>query len=108
VPQASQQSPAGTTAYDFILQTVFFFLTALFVWYVFVLKPEIDRENKAEKFLSNLKKGDQVITSGGVLGTIVSINQDIATVEISSNVKVRILTSHLNTPIAKPSAQAKK
>ena len=80
---------------EFIFGTVWFFLMALFVYYVLVLNPARLREDDRQKFLNGLKKGDEVLTSGGITGRVVNAKSDYTTLEIASNVKVRVASRYI-------------
>lgn len=87
---AGQMSP-----FEFIFSTVWFILIAIFVYYMLVLRPEAIEQQSRETFLSALKKNDEVVTSGGILGKVSSIKDDCVMVEIASNVRIKVLPSAL-------------
>ncbi len=78
------------TPYEFIVQTVLYIVCIAFVYFLLVTKPRLDEENKKQKFLQGLKKNDEVITSGGLLGRVFAVKADIVTVEIAQNVRVKV------------------
>lgn len=72
------------------------FLIAFFaIFYFMIIRPQSKRMKDQDKFLGGLKKGDQIVTSGGIVGTIVSIDERLATVEIAEGVKVKILRKQI-------------
>lgn len=83
------------TPFHFILGTVNFFLLAFFVYYILVLRPQQLKGDQQSKFLAALKKGDEVMTSGGIVGKVTQVSPDMITLEISSGVKVRVLPEHV-------------
>lgn len=63
----------------------------LVVFYFFILRPQQKREKEATKMRSNLQVGDDVITIGGIVGTIVSTKEDTLVIETGSDrSKIRI------------------
>jgi len=69
-------------------------LVLLFVVFYFLLiRPQQKRAKQQKLFIENLKKGDKVITSGGLYGTITGITDDSVTIEIAEKVRVRVLKS---------------
>ncbi len=62
------------------------------IMYFFMIRPQKKRQKEIENFRNSLQIGDQVITSGGIHGTIKNIDQANNTVdiEISSGVKIKI------------------
>jgi len=57
--------------------------------YFLVLRPERKRQKQAAELRSNIKKGDKVLMSSGMLGEIVGIEDDFITVEIADKVRVK-------------------
>jgi len=70
------------------------FLALIFgVFYFFIIRPQSQKQKKIQEKVSNLKKGDKVVTSGGMIGQVTTIDDDSILVEIDSNVKARFLKS---------------
>lgn len=78
------------TFFEFVSQTVFYVLCIAFVYFFLVTKPRVDQEQRQTKFLATLKKNDDVVTSGGIFGKVVNVKPDSVTVEISTNVRIRV------------------
>lgn len=69
----------------------FFPLALVFlIFYVLVFKPQKDKQNQLKKMISGLKKNDNVVTVGGLHGTVVNIKETTVIVRIDDNVKVEI------------------
>ena len=74
------------------------------IFYFFLIRPQQKKAKEHKTMVQNLKRGDKVITSGGVIGTVERVMEnDKAEIEISENVKVEIVKSTgiqglLNTP----------
>jgi preprotein translocase subunit YajC len=67
-----------------------FFLGALFfVFYFFIIRPQSKRQKEIQKKVSEMKKGDKVVTSGGMFGIVNSIDEETVLLEIDSGVKAR-------------------
>ncbi len=60
------------------------------VFYFLLIRPQQKRAKEHRSLLSNLKEGDQVITSGGIYGRITGIRDDKITLEISDKVRVKV------------------
>lgn len=54
------------------------------------------KQKEHREFLKNLKKGDKVITSGGLYGTVLSLEDDTLVLKLSENVKIRIARSAIS------------
>jgi len=63
------------------------------VFYFLVIAPANKQRKKQQEMLSALKKGDRVITSGGIYGTIQGVEADAVYLKIAENVKVKVARS---------------
>ena len=64
------------------------------IFYFFLIRPQQKKVKEHKLMVSNLKRGDEVITSGGIIGTIERVMEDDkAEIMISDNVKVEIVRS---------------
>ena len=74
------------------------------IFYFFLIRPQQKKTKEHRIMVQNLKRGDQVVTSGGIIGTVERVmDNDKAEIMISDNVKVEIIQSTgvqglLNTP----------
>jgi preprotein translocase subunit YajC len=69
-----------------------FFLVALFlVFYLFIIRPQSKRQKETQKKVNEIKKGDKVITSGGVIATVNTIDESSVLCEVDKDVKIRFL-----------------
>ncbi|SDB53951.1 preprotein translocase subunit YajC [Desulfonatronum thiosulfatophilum] len=70
--------------------TAFIPLIVMFaIFYFLLIRPQQKKAKQHREVLGNLKKGDRVITAGGLYGRIHALNDDILTLEIGDNVKVQ-------------------
>lgn len=84
------QTSAGTGA---IIAQVLPILAIGLVFYFIVIAPANKQRRKTQEMLSSLKKGDRVVTSGGIYGTIQGVEADVVYLKISENVKVKVARS---------------
>ena len=63
------------------------------IFYVLLILPAQRRQKKTQEMINALKNGDKVITSGGILGTIVGLEGETIQLRIADQVKVKILRS---------------
>jgi preprotein translocase subunit YajC len=74
----------------------FIFMAVLFaVFYFILIRPQQKRQKDHRRLLENLKKGDKVVTTGGLQGTVVSLSDTVVTVEIADKVKVKVGRSYI-------------
>ena len=60
------------------------------IFYFLLIRPQQKRAKEHRTLLSNLKLGDQVLTSGGIYGRVTGLRDDVVTVEISDKVRVKV------------------
>jgi preprotein translocase subunit YajC len=70
------------------------------VFYFLVILPANRQRKKTEEMLSSLKKGDRVITSGGIYGVIQGVEADVVYLKIAENVKVKMARSAVTGVLA--------
>ena len=69
-------------------------LLAMFaIFYFIVLRPQSKRQKELQKMLAELKKGDDVITSGGIIGKVSGIKDNELILQLQEGVRVRVLRS---------------
>ncbi|MBP5539316.1 MAG: preprotein translocase subunit YajC, partial [Bacteroidales bacterium] len=56
----------------------------------FMIRPQQKRQKELNNFRDNLKKGDKVVTVGGIYGTIVEVNDNKVMLEIDKDVKIKV------------------
>jgi len=91
---AQTGAPAGapdpTTA---LLIQLFPFVIIFVVFYFLMIRPQQKRLQAHREMITNLKRGDVVVTSGGLIGKIKSVADDEVRVELATNVEVRVIRS---------------
>jgi len=72
------------------------FLGAIFfVFYFFIIRPQTKRQKEIQRKVGEMKKGDKVVTGGGMLGIVNSIDDETVLLEIDSGVKARFQKSSI-------------
>ena len=65
----------------------------LIIFYFLLIKPQKKAQNEHRKMLSELKKNDEVTTSGGIYGTILNVKDDTVTLRVDDNAKLEVSKS---------------
>lgn len=87
---AAGQGDLTTTLLGFVLPLVL--MVAIF--YFFLIRPEKKRNKQAQEMLANIQVGDEVITTGGIIGRVLAVKEDTILMETGSDrTKIRILKS---------------
>lgn len=79
------------------------------IFYFLLIRPQQKKAKEHREMVNNLKKGDRVVTSGGIHGTVTKVDEGTVTVEIAENVRVKVVRGNiaaLNQPTA-PAAKKK-
>jgi preprotein translocase subunit YajC len=74
------------------------------VFYLFLIRPQQKKAKEHKIMLENLKKGDAIITQGGIHGKITAISDQVLTVEIAPKVQVRVSRGHVSGIAGTPTA----
>ena len=82
-----------------MISTLIMFGAIFAIFYFMIIRPQQKRAKEREKLLSNLEKGDKIITNGGVHATIVGLEEKTALIEIAPNVKVKIDRSAIGSVV---------
>ena len=85
----AQQSPGASGLSSMLIPMILVFG----VMYFLVMRPQMKKQKETQKMLSELKKGDDVVTTGGIIGRISGMKEDEVTLQIQEGVRVRILRS---------------
>jgi len=66
------------------------FLLIIVVFYFFMIRPQMKRQKELRAYREALKKGDKIITTGGIYGKVSEIKDAYVTVEIADGVKIKV------------------
>ena len=75
------------------------------VMYFFMIRPQKKQQKELQNFRDSLKKGDKVVTIGGIYGTVVEIKENTVLIEVDNNVKIRVSKQALVKDFTDPSQQ---
>lgn len=90
---AAGQAGGGMAAFQQIIPLVFMFA----IFYFLLIRPQQKKAKEHKALLDAMKKGDNVITAGGVHGKVAAVDdtQNIVTLEIANNVNIKITKSYI-------------
>ena len=100
MPQAA--APAGAQGFMSFVP----FIAVLAIMYFLMIRPQQKRQKEHQTMLDALQKGDQILTSGGIYGTVVGLRGNDVEIKIADDVKVRIIKSAIGTVIKPDTATA--
>ena len=65
------------------------------IFYFLLIRPQQKKQKQHQEMLGALRKGDNIITTGGVLGRITGLTDQYAVIEVQEKVRMRVLRSHI-------------
>lgn len=77
------------------------------IFYFLLIRPQQKRTKEHRQMISNLKKGDRIVTSGGIHGRITGMDDSTLTVEIADKVRVKVARGNVSN-LAQPAAASSK
>jgi preprotein translocase subunit YajC len=103
--QAGGTAAQGGGAGGLLATPLFPIILMLGVMWFFLIRPQQKKQKEHRQMLGNLKKGDRIITSGGLYGRITGVTDAVLTVEIADKVRVKVSRAHV-AGLAQAAAQA--
>lgn len=79
---------------EFMIQ-LFPFIALFAIMYFLVLRPQQRRVKEHREMVANVRRGDVVVTAGGLVGKVTKVDEAEVTVEVAENVRVRVVKSTL-------------
>ncbi len=92
---AQDAAPAATAKGPSTLEALLPFVAMIGIFYFLIIRPQSQRQKAQQKLLSELKRGDDVITTGGILGRIEGLTEQYVTLEIADGVRIKMLRSQI-------------
>lgn len=96
-------APQGGEGGGGLISTLIMFGAIFLIFYFMIIRPQQKRSKEREKLLSNLEKGDKVVTNGGIHGIISGLEEKTALLQVSDNVKLKVERSAITTVLQKKS-----
>lgn len=84
-----------------LMQTLFMFAAVIGIFYFMMIRPQQKRAKEHQQLLSTLKKGDAVVTSSGIHGTVHEVDETTITVAICSGCNVKFDKGSIATVVKK-------
>lgn len=98
------QAAAGGSG---ILGQVFLFGSIILIMYFFMIRPQQKKQKESKKFIEEIKKGDEVVTIGGLHGKVNSVDTDKVVLELDRGFKVTVEKSAISLDFSKKTTPSK-
>lgn len=82
--------PAGGEGGGGLTGTLVMFGLIFLIFYFMIIRPQQKRQKERQKMLDAVKKGDKIVTAGGIHGTVIGVEDKIVLVQIADTVKVKV------------------
>lgn len=90
------------------MQSLIFLVLIIVVFYFFMIRPQVKKQKEMTNYRSSLKRGDKVLTSGGLYGKINDVKDTTVTLEIADNIIVKVDKTAIVKDASDTDAAAKK
>ncbi|GAB3231498.1 preprotein translocase subunit YajC [Algoriphagus aestuariicola] len=90
-----------------ILGQVFLFGSIILIMYFFMIRPQQKKQKETKKFIEEIKKGDDVVTIGGLHGKVYSVDGTTVQLELDRGLKVTVEKSAISLDFSKKSTPSK-
>lgn len=100
--------PPGQGSEGSLVSTLIMFALIIGIFYFLILRPQQKRQKERQKLLDALKKGDKVVTAGGMHGSIAGIDEKTVLLQVADNVKMKFDRSAIATVVREADADTKE
>lgn len=104
LPIVLAQAAGGSSG----LWNILFFAGLFAIMYFVLIRPQQTQAKEQQTMLAALKKGDDVITSSGILGKVFAVDEKVITLEVARDVKLRVLKSAVQGKVTVEPAKTDK
>jgi len=103
VVEAAQATAEATEATQETagFEGLIFPVALIIIFYFLLIRPQQKRNSEHKKMVTEAKKGDEIVTGGGVLGKITEVGDHFITLEIGTNMSVQVLKSSISSVMPK-------
>lgn len=91
----------GGTRGPFDMGLIFIIFATFAIFYFILIRPQQRKQKQLQKMIEELKKGDRVMTSGGIFGTVVGMKDNILVLKIDENTKIEVIKSAVANVVAR-------
>ncbi len=89
--QGAQAAPEASPMWSFVVPMIFMVV----IFYFLLIRPQQRKAKEHKALLENLKKGDRIITNGGLIGTIINIEDPLVIIEVADRVRVEVARPYI-------------
>jgi preprotein translocase subunit YajC len=90
------------------VMTILPFILIFIIMYFLVIRPQQKKTKDHQEMLSKLKKNDEVMTAGGIYGKVVALADNVVTLEVAPNVRIRVHRPQISTVLTGEKSSSKE
>ncbi|MGM0412450.1 MAG: preprotein translocase subunit YajC [Pseudomonadota bacterium] len=98
---ADAMAQQGGAQQPSLLESLLPLLILIVLFYFLLIRPQMKRAKEHRKMVSELGKGDEVVTGGGILGRVMEVNDPYLTVELADGVQVKVQKDTITSVLPK-------
>jgi preprotein translocase subunit YajC len=91
----AEEAIATPSFTEMMVRTMPMFFMVFFIFYFLVIRPQTAKERAHKALLATLKRGDTVVTSSGLIGRVVTVENGVVTLESGSSTKLKFEAQHV-------------
>jgi preprotein translocase subunit YajC len=96
---AAPQAADGAQGSGSFLTGIIPFAAIILIFYFLLIRPQNKKRKETEAMISNLKKGDKIVTIGGIHGTVQHMKESTVLIKVDDNVKIEFLRSAISSVV---------
>lgn len=99
IAQAQESGGPDSPGGNQFMSTLFVLGSFFLIFYFLIIRPQQRRQRESQRMLAALKKGDRVLTSGGLFGTVWDVKDDRVIVKLAEELKVEVAKSAIQSVV---------
>lgn len=101
ISQAHAQAPAGASPSTGGIETILLIAGMFVLMYFMIIRPQRKRQKEHKSLVDNINKGDEVVTTGGILGKVKTVDDNHMVLEVSKDVELKFQKHSLHAVLPK-------
>jgi preprotein translocase subunit YajC len=94
-------SPSGAEGGPSLFTSLIPILLIFVIFYFLLIRPQQKKQKQHQEMVGNLRKGDKIVTNGGIYGTVSDVKEHVIVLRISEDVKIEVIRNAVATIIEK-------
>ena len=103
----AEAAPAAAAQPD-LISSLMLPIGLVVLFYFFLIRPQSKRQKEHKEMITGLQKGEEIVTTGGLLGKVTSVGENFVTVEISKDVSIHVQKNSVQAIMPKGTIKEQK